>query len=169
MIKTKKREALRKELHAVLHTLPRLRGGCLIGSGYVETGIFYEATFAEATELKGLMAEELGDRGYLKLEYNKKKTLTLTVAFSWGKQDEEYKTIRQVFYEDVEDQFEGYEEEDRPYTEMVFVNMPNANMTRIEYRLIGIEREDIAKRLDRLLDYVTNGLDIYSDIREGNI
>lgn len=169
MIKTKKREATRKLLHNTFVELPRLRGGCVISSGYIKTGIFYESVYAKTKELKGLMREELGDRGFMQLVYGKDRALVLSIGFSWGKNDEEYELIKQIFFDDHEDAFDGYSDDELPYHDLKLVNVIDVNMTRIEYRLNDLEYEDIAKRLDRLLDYVVNAFDIYTDIREGNI
>ena len=163
MFRKRKLKQARETLHNAFMTMPRLSGGCTVTSGLTKTGLSYQKAFAKVKELKGLILEELGDRGSLKLTYSHDGTLTLAIGFSWGEDDEMFTLIREVFYENHQGLFDGLREDELVYQKRRLYRVRDDQTTRIEYEAYHIKPKDIAMRVDRMLDHINNDLDIVHD------
>ena len=95
--------------------------------------------------------------------YTYSGTLSLEDAFSCGANDDMYALIREIFYENQEGLFDGYAEEDLVYKNIRVFRVREDQTARIEYEAYNVKLEDLAMRVDRMLDHVNNELDIFHE------
>ncbi len=163
MFRKKKLEAARVVLHDALMAMPRLNGGSTVTSGKTKSLFSCLDAFAKVHKLKGLIREELGDRGFMELTYTYSGTLSLEIAFSCGENDDMYALIREIFYENQEGLFDGYAEEDLVYKNIRVFRVREDQTARIEYEAYNVKLEELDTRVDRMLDHVNNELDIFHE------
>ena len=157
MFTKKKLEEARKIMHKYLVGYGRV-GGSTISSGFVKQGMSHVSAYARTTVLGKMLKEELGERGLWELSYNRDKTLTMKLKFSWGKGDGEYDLLRETFYDNEEDE---EIDEFTPYENLNLQNVTNSGTTNLIYTYTGVELGDLENRIDRLVNYVDNLLDVF--------
>lgn len=165
MFNKRKLASYSKTLHSCLLLEKRLEGAG-IEAGLTLEGKKPIGAFAKIKTLNKTLREDLGERGELCLDFDLKGNLSLLLTFSFGMDDPEFETLKEIFYENAPDD-DDEDEESRVFHDLEFCEFTEEDVTQVKYMLYGVKSGELALRTRRLLGYVFNLLDIlYEDLEE---